>query len=287
MRDALHWATRLLAAHGCSSPRLDAEVLLAHLLPLTRAELTLHWADPLPSELVQAYTDLARRRAAHEPVAYLTGQRAFYDLDLTVDPRVLIPRPESEHLVEAALAWLSRHSQARRAADVGTGSGALAIAVARHTATLQMVAIDLSPAALAVAQENVRRYALQGRVMLVCADLLSACTGPLDLVLANLPYVRHDEIATLDADVAAYEPHLALDGGPDGLGPLARLLAQLPARLSRPSLALCELDPRQVDAATRLVRALLPDAHVTLIQDYAHRDRVLRIERPAAQESAP
>lgn len=286
VRDALHWATRLLTAQGSSSPRLDAEVLLAHVLTLARSALPLHWSEPLAANRMQAFTALVRRRAVHEPVAYLTGSRAFYDLDLAVDGRVLIPRPESEHLVEAALAWLAQHPQAHWAADVGVGSGALTIAVARHAPALCVIASDISPAALAVTRENLRRYALLDRVLPVCVDMLSACAGPFDLVLANLPYVRHDEIATLEADVAAYEPHLALDGGPDGLTLIHRLIEQFPERLARPGLALCELDPRQAQAVAGQARALLPDATVSVIQDYSHRERVVRIEHPA-QEPTP
>jgi release factor glutamine methyltransferase len=279
VRDAVRWAIPLLVVSGSETPRLDAEVLLGHVLSTSRAGLLAHGDDALSAEQAAQFAQLVRRRVAHEPVAYLVGQRAFYDVELLVDRRVLIPRPETEHLVDDALEWARRGAgqEALRIADVGTGSGALAVTLARHLPAARVWAVDLSPDALQVATANVRRYGLEQRVLPVCADLLSALGGPLDLVVANLPYVRAAEVAGLAADVAAYEPHLALDGGIDGLNAIRRLLPQVAERLAAPGLVLLELDPWQAEATVEVARRQLPAAEVSVLRDYAGLERVVRI----------
>ncbi len=277
--DALRWAVRLLASRGAESPRLDAEVLLAHALQVERPQLLIRRDDCLPLTLIEHFTDLVRRRAQHEPVAYLTGQRAFYDLDIQVTRDVLIPRPESEHLVEEALAWAATQSRPLRLVDVGTGSGVLALALARHLPGARVWAVDLSLAALHVAQANLRRYGLAGRVQLVQADLLAPLGAAFDLIVANLPYIDAGRMPELEPNVRLYEPHLALDGGAEGVELLLRLVAQLPARLARPGLALLEIDPHQATPLQERIRRTLPDARMRLIRDYGGHDRVLVIER--------
>ncbi|MBC7255074.1 MAG: peptide chain release factor N(5)-glutamine methyltransferase [Chloroflexi bacterium] len=278
VRDALRWAVRVLISSGSDSPRLDAEVLLAHALGIKRSQLPLYWEEVLSAEVAEAFTSLVRRRAAHEPVAYLVGRRAFYDLDVCVDARVLIPRPESELLVEEALSW-AHARDVQRVADVGTGSGALAIALARHLPSAWVWGTDLSPEALAVAHKNARCHGIEGRIGWVCCDLLSALAGPFEIIVANLPYIPTEEIATLPPDVAAYEPHLALDGGPGGLTVIERLLQQVPERLSRPGLLLLEIDSRQAERAVALAGAFLPDAHIAVLRDLAGLPRVVRVVR--------
>jgi len=277
VRDALRWAVRVLVSSGSDSPRLDAEVLLAHALGIRRSQLPLYWEETLSTEAAEAFTILVRRRAAHEPVAYLVGRRAFYDLDVCVDARVLIPRPESELLVEEALSWARAHEgDVWRVADVGTGSGALAIALARHLPSAWVWGTDLSPEALAVARENARCYGVEGRIGWVCCDLLSALAGPFEIIVANLPYIPHEEIASLPPDIVNYEPHLALDGGPGGLTVIERLLQQVPERLSRPGLLLLEIDSRQAERTAALAGASLPDAHIAVLRDLAGLPRVVR-----------
>jgi release factor glutamine methyltransferase len=280
VRDALRWATRALRAGGCGSPRLDAEVLLAHTLGAERPQLHLRWDQTLSPALGQTFTALVQRRMAHEPVAYLVGQRAFYDISLRVDARVLIPRPESEHLIEEALRWAAGVA-VQRVADVGTGSGALAVTLARHLPHARVWATDRSLDALRLARENAVRYGLEARLSLVCCSLLSALAGPFDLIVANLPYVRRDEIPTLMPDVAAYEPHLALDGGPDGLRHVERLLAEAPSRLARPGLLLLEIDPRQAERVVTLASAQFAQAIVAVLPDLAGLERVVRVALPA------
>ncbi|NLG49027.1 MAG: peptide chain release factor N(5)-glutamine methyltransferase [Chloroflexi bacterium] len=289
VRDALYQAARVLADSGSDSPRLDAEVLLAHVLGTSRTDLYVRWAEPLAEEPAQRFAALVRRRAAHEPVAYLIGHREFYDLDLYVDRRVLIPRPETEHMLEEALAWArgaagNRAILARgtlRVVDVGTGSGALAVALARHLENAHVWAVDLSAEALEVAEINVRRYNLQDRVTLVQGDLLAPLAGPLDIITANLPYVPQEDLSSLAPDVAAYEPRSALDGGKGGLDVILRLLEQAPERLAYPGLLLLEIDHRQMDTVLNVARIRLPDARASVVRDYAGLARVICIERPA------
>lgn len=278
--EALRWAADLFAAQGIDSPQLEAQILLGQVLGLTRSELYIHLYDPLSSKNASRYRDLVRRRLDHEPVAYLVGQRAFYDVDLYVDENVLIPRPESEHLIEAARTWTQeRGSSAHRVVDVGTGSGALAIVLARHLPDTRIWAVDISFKALRVAARNVRRYGLQERIVPVCGDLLQALTGPFDLIVANLPYIPREEMASLPANVAMYEPHGALDGGERGLEVVRRLLSQAAQKLACPGLLLLEIDPRQAEAVTEIAHRAFSKAKVDVLQDYTKRDRVVEIKR--------
>jgi release factor glutamine methyltransferase len=282
----LRWAIPLLASSGAHSPRLDAEVLLAHVLSVSRAWLLAHWPDPLSEGSARRYRELIVRRSRGEPVAYLVGERAFYDLDLSVDRRVLIPRPETEMLVDEALRWCREAGHScRRIADIGTGSGALAVALARHFPHARVGAVDRSIGALAVAGRNAARYGVAGRVMRVCGDLLAPLAGPLDLIVANLPYVPTERLSGLDVGVRDYEPREALDGGPDGLDVIRRLWPQAAERLAAPGLLLVEIDDGQGAAAACAARAALADAAnerhsfaISVHRDHAGLERMVRVE---------
>jgi len=218
VREALDSAVVALTAAGVDTPRLDAEVLLAHVLGVDRAALVMDRERPVQGAAVRAYQDAVRRRAiAREPVAYITGTKGFRHLDLAVDPRVLIPRPETETLVEAAVAELARGA---RVADVGTGSGAIALALADERPDLDVVATDVSEDALAVARANAARLGLA--VAFVRGDLLDGA-GRVDAVLSNPPYV--EDGAPLAPEIDRHEPALALRAGPDGLAVVRRLVA--------------------------------------------------------------
>jgi release factor glutamine methyltransferase len=270
---ALGWAARTLAA---SSPtaRLDAEVLLAHALGWSRARLLAEGAAPLEPERRRAFAALVARRAELEPVAYLVGAREFYGLALEVTPDVLVPRPETELLVEAALER-ARGRGALRIADIGTGSGAIAVALAHRLPQALLDAVDLSPAALAVAARNAARHGVAARVRLLQGDLLAPLEQPVDLLVSNPPYTV---LAEIDEGVRRHEPHLALDGGPDGLALYRRLLAAAPPLVRPGGAVLLEIGATQGPAVAALARQLFPAAQIRVEQDLAGLDRVVTID---------
>jgi release factor glutamine methyltransferase len=234
------------------SPRLDAEVLLAHSLGLRRLDLYLRFDRPLTEAELTTYRDLVARRAKGEPVAYLVGHKEFMGLDFAVTPAVLIPNPDTEVLVQRAVEIAREAGRPLRVADVGTGSGCIAIAVAHYAPDVEIMASDLSQDALDVAARNVAAHGLAGRVQLVCGDLMAPFVGSFDLVCANLPYVGAG--ASLPAEVVA-QPARALFAEAHGSALVTRLLAEAPAHLNPGGRALAELDPLiaslAVDAASR------------------------------------
>jgi release factor glutamine methyltransferase len=252
---ALAQAETRLHSEGVESARLDAELLLAHVLDVNRASILTWPARELTPKQLTRYRHLTGRRAAREPLAYIVGHREFFGLDLVVDPRVLIPRPETELLVEHALR-LARHLAAPpQIADVGAGSGAIAVALAIH---------------LPEASVSDRVHILEG-------DLLAPLPGPVELITANLPYVTTDEWEALPPEIRQYEPRGALDGGLDGLRFMDRLLATA-SRYLRPSGALLlEIGASQGRAVSALVRQHIPGCNLALYQDYAGLDRLVAI----------
>ncbi len=266
------------------SPRLDVEVLLAHTLGVSRPILLARLHDPLPANARTAFADLINRRLHHEPVAYLTGHREFYGLGFYVDHRVLIPRPETELLVERALKLRNTQHEIRHShphiADVGTGSGCIAVSLATHLPQARLYAIDTSPEALEVARINIERQGVEDRVHLTRSDLLDDLEPhlQLDIIVANLPYVAEPELAQLPPDVRDYEPvGQALAAGPDGLNLISRLLAQAPGRLRRGGAVLLEIGAGQGLAVSALARRHFPNAEVRVLQDLAGLDRAVEI----------
>lgn len=258
-------------------------MLLIHALGIDRARLYARLADPVPAMTATDYEALLERRAAGEPVAYLTGVREFMGLAFLVDPRVLIPRPETERLVEWGLARLRGAGGPARVVDVGTGSGAIAVSLACLSAPagdgrLLITGCDLSGEALAVAAGNVERLA-PGRVALVRADLLQWCRGPIDLILANLPYLRRDQLHP----GIAREPTAALVAEDAGFALYARLLPQAAALLTPGGSLGCEIDPAQRDRALALARQHFPAAQVRVEPDLAGQDRYLLLAVPPAR----
>jgi release factor glutamine methyltransferase len=268
-----------LAPHS-DSASLDAQVLLAHVLGVSRAWVLAHPEIVLTPIQQQHLTTGLERLEAGEPLPYVLGHWEFFGLDFIVSPDVLIPRPETELLVETALGWLARRA-ARRAwqvADVGTGSGCIAVSLAVHAPRLQVVACDISLPALAVAQRNVRAHAVEGQVSLAQCDLLTpfSRSTPFDLICANLPYIPAPALQSLA--VARREPLLALDGGPDGLSVVHDLLDTVDERLASDGLLLLEIEATSSEAALRLVRAAFPRGHVELCQDLGGLDRLVVID---------
>lgn len=269
------YALRALAASP--TPVLDADLLLSEATGHSRAVLIAFPETAVPADQAQQFLGWIERAAAGEPVAYILGRRGFYDLDLQVTPAVLIPRPETELLLERALEW-ARLNPVSRVVDVGTGSGALGIALARQLPTAEVFAIDLSPAALQVARENAARYRLDERITFVVGDLLAPAIErglAADLIVANLPYIPTQDALALP--VSQFEPMLALDGGPDGLRLIERLLVQLPAVLRRGGLALLEIGAGQGDAVLAAVNTAIPSATAVVLPDLAGHDRIVQI----------
>lgn len=276
--DALKAAsTRLRAAGATDTPDLDAQVLLAHVTGTTRSVLLAFPERPLAPEQAAAYDALISRRTTHEPVAYLTGHREFMGLDFLTDPRALIPRPETELLVEAALGEIRTRldrGEMPSVADVGTGSGAIAVSIAVSEPRLRRVyATDVSSEALALAAENAQRLGGADRITFLQGDLLIPLPERLDVLLANLPYVAPREAGALAPDVGHYEPSLALFGADDGLGHLRRLFAQAPAYLNPGATLLLEFGYDQRSAVEALARATFPGCAVRVGADYSGWDR--------------
>ena len=257
------------------SPALDARLLLGHVLGRDHAYLVAHDDEPLSPDALAAYDALLRRADAGEPIPYLLGHAPFMGLEFVVSPAVLIPRPETEQLVEYALEW-GQWRGPLRIVDVGTGSGCIAVSLATRLPGA-VVAIDISAAALPVAAANVARHA-PGRVLLARGDLLAALAPGLDLITANLPYIAADEWPTLPVGVKSYEPALALDGGRDGLDLVRALLPQAAARLRPGGLLLLEVGWRQGQAVADLARAAFPGAALTVRPDFAGHDRIVAVE---------
>ena len=245
----LRWTTGFFQSHGLPTARLDAEVLLGHVLCMPRLELYLAFDQPVSEDDRARYRELVRARAKQRvPVAYLTGRREFWSLSFAVVPDVLIPRPETESLVRAALDLAPR-----RIAEVGVGSGCVIAALARELPEAQLVAGDISEAALALARRNLEDLEVVERVELYRSDLLRDLPGEFDLVVANPPYIPSAELDTLEPEVRQ-EPRLALDGGPDGLSVVRRLFDEAPGRLTRPAALALELGAGQAEEAARLAR---------------------------------
>ncbi len=249
--------------------------MLGHVLGRDHAYLVAHDNDPLSPDALAAYDALLRRAAAGEPIPYLLGHAPFMGLEFAVSPAVLIPRPETEQLVESALAWAHGRGPLR-AVDVGTGSGCIAVSLATRL-TGAAFAVDVSAAALAVAAANVARHS-PGRVHLLRGDLLTALAPGFDLITANLPYVTADEWPTLPVGVKSYEPALALDGGRDGLDLIRALLPQAADRLRPGGLLLLEVGWRQGQTVAELARAAFPGAAVAVRPDFAGHDRMVAVE---------
>ncbi len=281
--DSITIAKALRAAYSqlppCDSARLDAQVLLAYALAKERAYLLARGEVELTSLQHRRFTELINRRAAGEPVAYIIGSKPFYDLELTVTPEVLIPRPETELLLEEALR-LTAEQPACQAADIGTGSGALALTFAKHRLGSRVYATDISEKALNIARRNATRHGLC--ITFLPGDLAQPLIERgvcLDLVMANLPYIATDALKALA--VSEFEPALALDGGADGLACIRRILGQLPRICREGAWVLLEIGADQADKVSRLVLETVDASLVAtpdVLPDYAGLDRIVRFQ---------
>lgn len=281
VRKVLDWTIGYLKQHGSASPRLDAEVLLAHARGCARIQLYTQYDEILTDAVRQTMRDLVKRRAAAEPVAYLVGHKEFYSLSFEVNREVLIPRPETELLVMETLQLIAGKPQPR-ILELGVGSGCVSISIATHAKTASIVGVEIHPATLVVAQRNVDKHKVRGRVDLRCGDLFAPIKAEerYDWIVSNPPYVATGEIAGLSPDVQKHEPHRALDGGPDGLEIIRRIADGATRHLSPGGGLLIEFSPEQSGAITDLFRSH-PSGYqsVTTIPDLSGQPRVLRAYR--------
>jgi release factor glutamine methyltransferase len=276
--EALQEGKRLLSPVS-DEPGVDAELLLRHVLHFDRGQLYRRLTEPLDSQFEGPYRSLLRRCAAHEPTPYILGHKEFFALDFEVTPAAIIPRPETEILIEEAIAFV----QARPAdeivtiADVGTGCGAIAVSLAHLLPSAQLIAIDASADALALARRNADHHPSAQPIRFLQGDLLEPVDPPLDLILANLPYIPTAEWAQLPPEIREREPRQGLDGGPDGLRQIARLLAMAPPYLAENGSIVLEVGDEQGSAATTLALEAFPESQVRIEKDLAGLDRVLVI----------
>ena len=278
----IKWTADFLKKKGAETPRLDAEVLLASVLKCERVRLYTQYEDEVGDRERTSFRELVKRRSEGSPVAYLVGKKEFYSLSLAVSPAVLIPRPDSEFVVVEALDKL-KGQESPRCVDVGTGSGCLALACLQHHKTAKFIAIDLSPEALKVARGNAEKHGLAGRVEFREGDLLESLLkeGPFDLILSNPPYIATGVIPTLEPGVRDYEPHLALDGGEDGLRVVARLIIQAIPLLKIGGHLILEIGSDQEDPVRTLI-AEHPDLDLApTVRDAANHPRVICARRLA------
>lgn len=276
LREVLHWGVTTLQDADIETARLDAEVLLATVLNVTRAQLIARLRDSVGRTERIAYRGCILRRAQDEPVAYIVGHRDFYGRRFHVDRRVLIPRPETELLVERALDVLASHTDPT-IVDVGTGSGIIAVTLTAERPDLHAIAIDTSAGALEVAKLNAGRHDVGDRISFLQGDLLEPLERPVDLIAANLPYVGTEE--SVPHGITAYEPHVALFAGTDGLDLIRVLLDQIgPDTLLPAGTVLLEIGSEHGRVVAAIAREHFPDATVTVRPDLGGRDRLVEIQ---------
>jgi len=275
LRQALSLAReRLAGAAEVDNPSLECEVLLRHVLQIDRVGLHLRLDEQLSSKDEATFRQFVQRRLDGEPVAYITGKREFYGLEFSVDRRVLIPRPESELLVDEAIKF-SKNNSILTAADIGTGSGAIAVSLAKNIPGITVYAVDNSPAALEVAAENVRKHGLADRIKLRQGSLLEPLPHPVDLIIATLPYIRSGDLSSLT--FARFEPVSALDGGHNGLDKIFEFSRRLVSKIRRGGCVLIEIGDGQAKAVSEYILTRYPSITLTVLPDLSGIDRVVRI----------
>ena len=270
---------RSLLSPTSPTPDLDARLLLEHTLQVAHSYLIAHADEEVTAVSLHQYHTCLQRAAQQEPIPYILGHAPFYGLDFLVSPAVLIPRPETEQLVELAIAWAKKRRPVR-IVDVGTGSGCISVTLARHLPHATIQATDISPDALAIAHQNAALLAPE-QVIFHQGHLLEPITAPIHLITANLPYVTDGEWTMLDDGVKLYEPQLALLGGPDGLDLIKQLLEQATNKLIPGGMMILEIGWQQGAAAQMLAQSYFPAAEVLVKPDFAGHDRFVVICLPA------
>jgi len=282
----LTWITDYLTKNGVDAPRLSADMLLSHVLELTRIELYTQYNNAVAKEHLDRLHELVKRAGQHEPVAYLVGRTEFYSLGLEVNAHCLIPRPETELLVQKAIEFLRTRSGVQHVCDLCTGSGCIAVAIAKNFPEAKVTATDISDAALAVAARNVEKHQLEDRVELLCGDLFEPLVPHLDvtqwdLIVCNPPYVSTAEYETLEKNVKDYEPKLALMAGDDGLDVYRRIGKSIGRYLKPGGALLLEIGYAQGPAVRELLTETALFAEITVEKDVHNNDRIVTVRRMA------
>lgn len=275
----LKWTAGYFESHGIDSPRMTAELLLSHALGITRLQLYLRHDQPLCAGELAAFKTLIRRRARREPTAYILGQREFWSREFQVDPGVLIPRPETEHVVEAALGLLPERPgrERMRLLDLGTGSGAIVVTLAAERPGHRYVASDIRPEALRVARANAGRHRVAEAILFFCGSWfhpLKKGGAPFDIVVSNPPYIARGDVPDLQPEVSGYEPITALDGGPEGFDAISEILAQAPDYTRKGGALIFEMGHGQADRVRESVAADHRYREIRLVRDLAGIERV-------------
>jgi release factor glutamine methyltransferase len=258
--------------HASMTPALDAQLLLAEILGESRTWIAAHPEIKLPQNETIAYFDLIQRRSEGEPLPYILGWWEFYGRRFWITPAALIPRPETEHIIESALEFLSRASGQQRVIDIGTGSGVIVISIAVDAQSHSFFATDLSLPALQLAGKNAQFHDVVEKIQFVQMDLSTALQGGINLLCANLPYIESSKTAQLE--VARWEPAVALDGGNNGIFHLGRLMADLPRVMAKGGRAILEIDESQGPDVHEMIRALPENVQLSIEQDLAGKDRI-------------
>lgn len=284
LRTVIQDTHRKLDEVGIPDARLEAEVLVMNVMRMARQGIFAEQETEVSAQQQESLDALLARRYQREPLAYILGMREFYGINVVLTPAVLIPRSETEGLVELALfmAMMGMESVDLTIADVGTGSGAIAINLAIHLPNARIFAVDVADAVLDVAAYNIKAHSVADRVTLSIGDLLDAVPEPVDLIVANLPYIPTDRIPTLQPEVQQ-EPVLALDGGADGLDLIRRLLTQAEEKLKDSGIILLEMDPEQIPTVQELARQQFPNGSTSVENDLAGMARILTIYRQAPE----
>ena len=280
VRETVLNISKSLHSAGIAEHLLEAELLLGAALGMDRAALYTSFNEDVSGSGLRKVDKLLTRRLKREPLPYILGYREFYGLSLEVNPGVFIPRPETEILVDEAMR-LAKQTPIRpplRIVEVGTGCGAIAVALASCLVNVDIHATDISRQALATAQANAEHHGLRNRIEFIHCDLLSCFSGPIDVLIANLPYVRSTAISSLEPEIRMFEPREALDGGDDGLRLIRRLLGEARPVLRGKGIILLEMDPHQMDSVEMAARSHWPSATTSRHKDLAGLDRVLAIQ---------
>ena len=280
----LKWTTAYFHRHAIESPRAAAEILLAHTLDLARIDLYLRYDQPLHSEELARFKALIQRRVQHEPVAYLVGMKAFWSLELRVNHNVLIPRPETECLVEGVLDYWSQNPSRlpARVLELGTGAGGIILALASEYSTNQYFGCDASPPALQVARHNAYQHGLQAYTHFFGSHWFEALCGRdngFDVIVSNPPYIRHHELAQLQPEIYRHEPHLALDGGAEGLDAIGIIVDQAHRYLKPGGVLFIEIGHDQRAPVAAMLTNHGAYRAVVFRRDFQGHDRVVRAER--------